>query len=96
MNEIKKLINDLEEMHKGSIETAKELRSISPQMSYTFFQISEVSGKAAEELKQLIPVKREIEGGGRSWFFVCEECHGQVDSRDGFCRHCGRPLEDEK
>ena len=39
MNDIKKLISDLEEMHKGSIETAKELRSISPQMSYTFFQI---------------------------------------------------------
>ena len=96
MNDIKMLISDLEEMHKGSIETAKELRSISPQMSYTFFQISEVSGKAAEELKQLIPVKREIEGGGSTWFYVCEECHGQVDSRDGFCRHCGRPLEDEK
>ena len=96
MNDIKKLISDLEEMHKGSIETAQELRNISPQMSYTFFQISEVSGKAAEELKRLIPVKREIEGGNISYFFVCEECHGQVGGTDGFCRHCGHPLEDEK
>ena len=96
MNDIKKLINDLEEMHKGSIETAQELRNISPQMSYTFYGISEVSGKAAEMLQQMIPVKREMEGGGSTWFYVCEECHGTVDSRDRFCRHCGRPLEDEK
>ena len=96
MNDIKKLISDLEEMHKGSIETSKDLRTIAPGISYTCFQISEVAEKAAEELKRLIPVKREIEGGGLRWFFVCEECHGSVGSLDGFCRHCGHPLEDEK
>ena len=96
MNDIKKLINDLEEIYKGSFEVGMELRNISPHLSYTFHRISEVNRNAEEQLKRLIPVKREMEGGGSTWFYVCEECHGPVDSRDGFCRHCGRPLEDEK
>lgn len=37
----------------------------------------------------LTPVSAEIEGGGSSWFFVCGECHGQIDSKDRVCRHCG-------
>ena len=49
--------------------------------------------KAREELKRLIPVPTEIEGGGSTWFYVCGECHGQVDHRDSFCRHCGQKLD---
>lgn len=92
MNDIRKLIEGLRDLEQGAIETARELRNTDPKMSYTFFSISNASGKAAEELKRLIPVKREMEGGGRNWFFVCEECHGQVGGTDQFCRHCGHPL----
>ena len=86
MNDIRKLIEDLSDMAKGAIEASRDLRNADPKMSYTFFSISNTSGKAAEELKRLIPVKREIEGGGSTWFYVCEECHGQwtagTDSAD--------------
>lgn len=31
----------------------------------------------------------EKEGGGSSWWDVCTECHGAVDSQDRYCKHCG-------
>ena len=42
------------------------------------------------------PVDVEIEGGGNSWWYVCEECRGAVDTSDRFCRHCGRPFRKRK
>ena len=42
------------------------------------------------------PVDMEIEGGGNSWWYVCEECRGSVDTSDRFCRHCGRPFRNRK
>ena len=44
-------------------------------------------------LKEREPVRIEIEGGGNSWWHVCEECHGAVDQSDHFCKHCGRPFQ---
>ena len=35
------------------------------------------------------PVQIETEGGGSSWWDVCTECHGAVDSQDSYCKHCG-------
>lgn len=46
-----------------------------------------------EILKQLEPLEPELEGGGRSWWYVCDECHGAIDFRDRYCRHCGRRQE---
>jgi len=40
------------------------------------------------------PKKIEIEGGGWNWWNVCPECHGPIDSKDHFCRHCGQAVED--
>lgn len=39
------------------------------------------------------PVPIELEGGGTTWWYVCEDCHGAVDKSDSFCKHCGRSLE---
>ena len=47
---------------------------------------------AAELLARDIPVSAEIEGGGSTWFFVCGECHGVVDTPNKFCRHCGQAI----
>ena len=96
MNDIKNLIEDLKTVEGVLLKAAKAERDGDQRLSYCLFWDSETCKKAAEELKGLIPVKREIEGGGTTWFYVCEECHGQVDSRDRFCRHCGHPLEEEK
>ena len=46
-------------------------------------------------LKEQEPVEIEIEGGGSTWWYVCEECHGAVDRGDKYCRHCGRPFRQD-
>ena len=38
------------------------------------------------------PVQAEMEGGGSSWWYVCEECRGAIDSSDSWCKYCGRPV----
>ena len=43
-------------------------------------------------LKAWDPLAPEIEGGSVTWWWVCGECHGEVGSRDKYCRHCGREI----
>ena len=94
MNEIGKLIKDLRDIESGATEAARGLRETDPKLSYTCFSIAEASGKAAEELKALIPMPAEIEGGGQhGWFYVCGECHGNIGTLDKYCRHCGHPID---
>ena len=38
-------------------------------------------------------VEAEIEGGGSTWWYVCEDCRTAIDSRDKFCRQCGRRIK---
>ena len=59
-------------------------------VSLKSYQTSEMMKDLAE---RITPAEAEIEGGGASWFFVCGECHGQIDRSDGFCRNCGHPVE---
>lgn len=47
-------------------------------------------------LKEQEPVEIELEGGGSSWWYVCEECRGMIDKYDNFCKHCGRRIKHEK
>ena len=39
------------------------------------------------------PVPAEMEGGGRSWWFVCGECHGAIDYKVEECPHCHTPAD---
>ena len=34
----------------------------------------------------------EIEGDPNTWFFVCGECHQALDTKDKYCRACGRRI----
>lgn len=34
----------------------------------------------------------EMEGGGSSWWYVCEECHGAVNYLADICPHCDSVL----
>lgn len=43
--------------------------------------------------EQFTPVEIELEGGGTTWWHVCEDCHGAVDKSDLYCKHCGRPVK---
>lgn len=50
-----------------------------------------------ELMEHTKPLPIEIEGGGSTWWYVCPECHGAVDTWDRFCKHCGQALRaDEK
>ena len=39
------------------------------------------------------PVPAELEGGGCSWWYVCGECHGEIDWKDKICPHCKTPVK---
>ena len=43
--------------------------------------------------EQQEPVEIELEGGGSTWWYVCEDCHGAINDSDRYCRHCGRRLK---
>ena len=90
--EDEQLAADLQGMKKKLEEASVKLRDKAPGFSYLLWKHSETAERA---VKRLTPVRKEWEGGGGSWFAVCEDCHGQVGQSDAYCRHCGRPLEDE-
>ena len=48
--------------------------------------------EAVELLKEQEPVQAEVEGSAGSWWYVCGECNGTIDTKDSFCRHCGRRI----
>ncbi len=43
--------------------------------------------------KLLTPIPAEIEGGGSTWYTVCGECHGVIDSGELYCKHCGCEID---
>ena len=86
MADIEKVINNLHEIgtfitdHFG-IERAKKY--------------ARYLDDAAELLKEQKPVEAELEGGGTNWWYVCGDCHGAIDNRDSYCRHCGRKIKND-
>lgn len=35
----------------------------------------------------------ELEGGGSTWWMVCGECRGPIDTNDHYCKHCGKKVK---
>ena len=87
----KEIVKELSVMCSDMKDAAIRFREDVPGLSYLLWGYSKTAEKAIERMK---PVKRDQEGGGGSWFAVCEDCHGQVGQSDAYCRHCGRALED--
>ena len=48
--------------------------------------------KKEQNKKEQDSVIVEIEGDRWSWFYVCGDCHGQVNWHEPVCSHCGREL----
>lgn len=48
---------------------------------------------AEELLKRQVEVMPDIENGSSSYWYVCGECHGIVDIRDAYCKHCGTKIK---
>ena len=92
-NDIPEMINDMENVKAFFEELSKSTRKEQPESSMRFFRASEAAEKVIGELKRRIPQKMEPEGGGTTWWMACPECHGAIDNRDSFCRHCGQAVE---
>lgn len=91
---MEELIQQLEEIQNGFIKMARDNTGPEPNaICVRAFQISETCRIAAEALQRNIPQDMELEGGGSTWWHVCPECHGAIDSRDRFCRHCGQAVK---
>ena len=90
VQEIKELIDQLKEAEEVHLKVAKDLRETDQKMSFFYYKLSELMKTAAEVLGKQMPVPAEIEGGKDSWFYVCGDCHGQIDPKDKYSRHCGR------
>jgi len=89
---MEELIRQLGEVKDFLLELARLTRD-QPGESFRLFKASEVTEKAADELKKRIPKEMEIEGGGGTWWDVCPECHGAIDRKDSWCRHCGQAVK---
>lgn len=89
LKELKKEVQGLSDLF---LAMARALRETDQKKSYESFQTSEILRTAAENLQQ-DPVKAETEGGGSSWWQVGGECHTMIDTKDKFCRECGRKID---
>lgn len=87
-----KLITKLNEIGEDFEKLAVGLRDRMPYLSYKVFRVSETCREAAQELKENGTARVELEGGGSTWWHVCEECRTTVAATDKFCRECGRRL----
>ena len=95
MESVEKIIERLKEIQQDLLKVSMEIREVAQENSFALFMASEDAGKAAEALKRNIPKEMEVEGGGTTWFMVCPECHGAIDCKDSFCRHCGQAVKNE-
>ena len=90
---IEEIIRQLEENKEFFMNWSIAWREHNQEISFMTFQIAENCRKAAENLRKLIPQEMELEGGGSTWWYVCPECHGAIDSSDSFCKHCGQAVK---
>ena len=87
---IDKLIRHL----KRQIAEAEKVSS-----AFVYITVREAEGclelAEAEEtiMEQAKPVPAEGEGDRWTWYYVCGECHTCIDTRDKYCRECGRRIK---
>ena len=74
-----------------ALELARQLIENKQEQGLDDYTLLECLSDAADGL-QLRQTEAEIEGGGMIWYFVCGECHTAIDSRDRYCRYCGRGI----
>lgn len=91
------MIDRMENLKKHLNTQIKKAKQLDSKWVYILKEEAETCLELADA--ELItcaePVETEVEGGGSSWWYVCEECHGPVDRSDNYCRHCGRRFKNE-
>jgi hypothetical protein len=91
--DIKKLRERLRIQSEQLQKLSVAMRDTAPEASFMVFIGSQTCKEAEDELERLEPVESYPEGSAGSWFYVCGECHGQLDPKDKFCRSCGHPIK---
>lgn len=83
----------LRELQDGSITLKKELTE-GFEKHLKEWQGEIIANGPPERLdfKEEEATTAEIEGGGSTWWIVCGECRGQIDTNDHYCKHCGRKV----
>lgn len=87
------LIKDMEAAREFFMGLARATTTEEPGSGFRFFKAAVTAEKAIAELNKRIQREMEMEGGGTTWWYVCPECHGAIDSQDHFCRHCGQAVK---
>ena len=90
---MEELIEQLAGYVEKNIQYAQDTRETKPKVSFFFWKEADLMMKAASGLKRNIPQEMDTEGEGSNWWYVCPECHGAIDHRDRFCRHCGQAVK---
>lgn len=94
--EAEKIVLQLREAAKTDMNIATSMRTEAPASSMFWFKMAELMETAAKTLESRLPVEEELEGGGTTWWYVCSECRGAVDTSDMYCKHCGRKFIKDK
>ena len=83
MKDTKNLVKRL----KSQIAAAKEVDG-----DFAYITIGDAK-RILRMLERSRTVKAEPEGGGKSWWYVCSECHGNIGRWDRYCKNCGGEVE---
>lgn len=75
------------------IEAVRILGENMPRRKWINPDTDELAEATETVVEHFRPAEIEIEGGGSTWWYVCEECHRAVDDSDRYCKHCGKPLK---
>lgn len=86
-----KLVNTKKHL-KTQIDTAKKMDS-----KWVYILVTEAEKclelAEAEDTIFMQPVEAELEGGGHNWWYVCGECHSNLNTYDKYCHECGRKIK---
>jgi len=85
MTDREKAVKGLDEAWEYMRDKVKDIGSRKARMMHRIVAASNLLKEQEAEI--------ETEGGGSSWWHVCGECRGPVDTQDRYCRHCGSKLK---
>ena len=92
--DIQKLMKALDECY-GQPETCGVEHCYYWEQRHPYCECMEAMHKDAVELlkeKPALATKVDLEGGDRTYWYVCGECHTYLGNRSKYCPECGRKI----
>ena len=43
--------------------------------------------------ERMAPMPVEVEGSRNIWWYICGNCHTDINHRDKYCHECGKPIK---